>query len=184
MTPALRWAAMRAILLWWTKSQNSLHKPQPFWKKKKERAEAELSWAPSAYQPNALPGQTPLPPLPHPPPTPTALTLMNLFIVGHPPPTPRLLPSVLSPLLQWRRDLQPSPCLFAADCSLWDCCGLVMLLPLGLPVKLLWFVRSSTSLFSLKANVGATHEWLRDKQQTNTMHVCTCIKDSQFMSAQ
>ena len=46
MTPALRWAAMRAILLWWTKSQDSLHKPQPFWREK--RVEAELNWAPSA----------------------------------------------------------------------------------------------------------------------------------------
>ena len=34
MTPALRWAAMRAILmfhyLWGTQSQDSVHKPQPF----------------------------------------------------------------------------------------------------------------------------------------------------------
>ena len=31
MTPALRWAAMRAILMFrGTKSQDSVHKPQPF----------------------------------------------------------------------------------------------------------------------------------------------------------
>ena len=35
MTSALRWAAMIAILnvsvgKWWTKSQDSVHKPQPF----------------------------------------------------------------------------------------------------------------------------------------------------------
>ena len=62
MIPALRWAAMRAILMfqsrkWWTKSQDSVHKPQPFWRER--RAEAVLNRGPSAYQPNALPlGQT------------------------------------------------------------------------------------------------------------------------------
>ena len=61
MTPALRWAATRAVLmfrlLWRTKSQDSVHKPQPFWRER--RAEAESSRGPSAYQPNALPlGQT------------------------------------------------------------------------------------------------------------------------------
>ena len=61
MTHALRWAAMRAILmfsyLWGTKSQDCVHKPQPFWREK--RAEAESSRGTSAYQPNALPlGQT------------------------------------------------------------------------------------------------------------------------------
>ena len=52
---------MRAILmfhsLWGTKSQDSVHEPQPLWAK--GRAEAESSRGPSAYQPNALPlGQT------------------------------------------------------------------------------------------------------------------------------
>ena len=61
MTPALRWAAMRAILMFqkemMTKSQDSVHKPQSFWRE--GRAEAESSRCPSAYQPNALPlGQT------------------------------------------------------------------------------------------------------------------------------
>ena len=60
--PALRWAAMRAILTfqywkWWTKSQDSVHKPQLFWKER--RAEAVSNRGSSAYQPNALPlGQT------------------------------------------------------------------------------------------------------------------------------
>ena len=35
------------------KVTNSVHKPQPFWRKR--RAEAESSWGPSAYQPNTLP---------------------------------------------------------------------------------------------------------------------------------
>ena len=35
--------------LWGTKSQDSVHKPQPFWTER--RAEAELSRGPSAYQP-------------------------------------------------------------------------------------------------------------------------------------
>ena len=61
MTSALRWAAMRAILMfqwkWWTKSQDSVHKPQPFWRER--RTEAVSNRGPSAYQPNALPlGQT------------------------------------------------------------------------------------------------------------------------------
>ena len=42
---------------WWTKSQDSVHKPQPFWRER--RAEAVSNRSPSAYQPNALPlGQT------------------------------------------------------------------------------------------------------------------------------
>ena len=46
MTRALRWAAMRAILMF-----------QPFWRER--RAEAVSNRSPSAYQPNALPlGQT------------------------------------------------------------------------------------------------------------------------------
>ena len=36
-----------------TKSQDSVHKPQPFWRKR--RAEAESNRGPSAYQHNALP---------------------------------------------------------------------------------------------------------------------------------
>ena len=38
---------------WWTKSQDSVHKPQPFWRGR--RAEAVSNRGPSAYQPNALP---------------------------------------------------------------------------------------------------------------------------------
>ena len=42
---------------WWTKSQDSVHKPQPF--QRERRAEAVSNRGPSAYQPNALPlGQT------------------------------------------------------------------------------------------------------------------------------
>ena len=51
---------MRAILMfhwisrkWWTKSQDSVNKPQPFWSER--RAEAVLNQGPSAYQPDALP---------------------------------------------------------------------------------------------------------------------------------
>ena len=59
MTSALRWAAMRAILMFQqevmvAKSQDSVHKPQPFWRER--RAEAVSNRGPSAYQPNALPG--------------------------------------------------------------------------------------------------------------------------------
>ena len=58
MTLALRWAAMRAILMFqYEVSQDSVHKPQAFWRER--RAEAVLNRGPSAYQPNALPpGQT------------------------------------------------------------------------------------------------------------------------------
>ena len=61
LDPTLRWATMRDILLfhwlWGTKSQDSIHKLQPFWRER--RTEAESSRGPSAYQPNALPpGQT------------------------------------------------------------------------------------------------------------------------------
>ena len=61
MIPALRRAAMRAILmfhwLWGTKSQDSVHKPQRF--EEREGSRAESNRGPSAYQPNALPlGQT------------------------------------------------------------------------------------------------------------------------------
>ena len=42
---------------WWTKSQDSVHKPQPFWRER--RAEAVSNRGHSAYQRNALPlGQT------------------------------------------------------------------------------------------------------------------------------
>ena len=61
MTPALRWATMRAVLMFYElrarKSQDSVHETQPFWRER--RAEAESSRGPSAYQLNALPlGQT------------------------------------------------------------------------------------------------------------------------------
>ena len=43
--------------MWSSKSQDSVHKPQPFWRER--RAEVVWNWGPSAYQPNALPsGQT------------------------------------------------------------------------------------------------------------------------------
>ena len=55
MTPALRWAVMRAILLFHlllgTNSQDSVHRPQFFMTR---WAEAESNWGLSAYQPNAL----------------------------------------------------------------------------------------------------------------------------------
>ena len=57
MTSVLRWAVMRAILMFqkkvMTKSQDSVHKPQPFWRER--RAEPVSNRGPSAYQPNALP---------------------------------------------------------------------------------------------------------------------------------
>ena len=68
MIPALRWAAMRAILMFQQEvmdkvtrqcpqTRDSVHKPQPFWRER--RAEAVSNRGPSAYQPNALPlGQT------------------------------------------------------------------------------------------------------------------------------
>ena len=57
MTPAFRWAAMRAIfnvslVVRETRSQDSVHRPQLLKekkKKKKKRAEAELNRSPSAY---------------------------------------------------------------------------------------------------------------------------------------
>ena len=46
------------------KSPDSVHKPQPLWRK--GRAEAESSWGPSAYLPNASSlGQTGSPKVPH-----------------------------------------------------------------------------------------------------------------------
>ena len=59
MTPALRRAATRAILMFhwmWTcegQSHKSVHKPQPFLRER--RAEAESNRRRSAYQPNTLP---------------------------------------------------------------------------------------------------------------------------------
>ena len=61
MIPALRWTAMTGILMfsrkWWTKSQDSVHNPQPF--SRERSGEAVSNRGLSAYQPNALPlGQT------------------------------------------------------------------------------------------------------------------------------
>ena len=60
MIPALRWAAMRAILIFQQEvmdKEHSVHKPQPFGRER--RAEVVSNRGPSAYQPNALPlGQT------------------------------------------------------------------------------------------------------------------------------
>ena len=59
MTPALRWAAMRAVLMFNCEGQSyeTVHKPQPLWGER--RAKAELSRGPSAFQPNTwLLGQT------------------------------------------------------------------------------------------------------------------------------
>ena len=45
--------------MWWTKSQDSVHKSQPLFFWRERRAEAVSNRGPSAYQPNALPlGQT------------------------------------------------------------------------------------------------------------------------------
>ena len=61
MTPALRWAAMRAIFNVSVGSDGQSHRAVstniPFWRER--RAEAALNQGPSTYQPNALPlGQT------------------------------------------------------------------------------------------------------------------------------
>ena len=60
MTPALRWAAMRAILMFRTydgESHKTVSTDHNFWRERK--AEAGWNRGPSAYQPNALPqGQT------------------------------------------------------------------------------------------------------------------------------
>ena len=57
MTSALRWAAMRAILMFqlevMDKVTRQCPKPQPF--RRERRAEAVSNRGPSAYQPNALP---------------------------------------------------------------------------------------------------------------------------------
>ena len=58
MTPALRWAAIRAVLflmfhsLWGTKSNKPVSTDHNFWREK--RAEADSNQGPSAYQPSAL----------------------------------------------------------------------------------------------------------------------------------
>ena len=61
MTSALRWAAMRAILMFHNCEGRQSHKAvsidHNFWRER--RAEADSTRGPSAYQPNALPlGQT------------------------------------------------------------------------------------------------------------------------------
>ena len=60
MTPALRWAAMRAILMFHNcegQSHKTMSTDHSFWRER--RAEADSNRSPSAYQPNALPlGQT------------------------------------------------------------------------------------------------------------------------------
>ena len=60
MTPALRWAAMRAILKFHYfegQSDRTVSTYHNFWRER--RAEADSNRGPSAYQPNALPlGQT------------------------------------------------------------------------------------------------------------------------------
>ena len=62
MTSALRWAAMRAILIFHNcegQSHKTVSSDHNFWRER--RAEADLNWSPSAYHPNALPwGQTEL----------------------------------------------------------------------------------------------------------------------------
>ena len=59
MTPALRWAAMRAILMFNCEGQShkTVSTDHNFWRER--TAEADSNRGPSAYQPNALPlGQT------------------------------------------------------------------------------------------------------------------------------
>ena len=57
MTPALRWAAMRAILMFHSLCEGQSHKTvstnHNFWRER--RTEADSNRGPSAYQPNALP---------------------------------------------------------------------------------------------------------------------------------
>ena len=56
MTPALRWAAMRAILMFHNcegQSHKTVSTDHNFWSER--RAEADSNRGPSAYQPNALP---------------------------------------------------------------------------------------------------------------------------------
>ena len=60
MIPALRWAAMRAILMFHNcegQSHKTVSTDHSFWRER--RAEADSNRGPSVYQPNALPlGQT------------------------------------------------------------------------------------------------------------------------------
>ena len=60
MTPALKWAAIRAILMFHNcegQSHKVVSLDHNF--RRKRRAEADSNWGPSAFQPNALPlGQT------------------------------------------------------------------------------------------------------------------------------
>ena len=60
MTPALRWAVMRAILMFHNcegQSHKTVSTDHNFWRER--RAEADSNRSPSAYQPRALPlGQT------------------------------------------------------------------------------------------------------------------------------
>ena len=56
MTSALRWAAMRAILMFHNcegQSHKTVSTDHNLWRER--RAEADSNWGPSAYQPNALP---------------------------------------------------------------------------------------------------------------------------------
>ena len=56
MTSALRWAAMRAILMSHNcegQSHKTVSTDHNFWRER--RTEADSNWGPSAYQPNALP---------------------------------------------------------------------------------------------------------------------------------
>ena len=61
MTSALRWAAMRAILMFHNcegQSQDSVHRPK-LRKSPKRRTEEDSNRGPASYQPNAFPlGQT------------------------------------------------------------------------------------------------------------------------------
>ena len=55
MTSALRWAAMRAILIFHNcegQSHETVSSDHNFWRER--RAEADLNWSPTAYHPNAL----------------------------------------------------------------------------------------------------------------------------------
>ena len=59
MTSALRWAAMRAILMFHNCEGQSHKTESTDHYLNERRAEADLNWGPSAYQPTALPlGQT------------------------------------------------------------------------------------------------------------------------------
>ena len=56
MTSVLRWAARRAILMFHNcegQSHKTVSMDHNFWRER--RAEADLNWGPSTYQPNALP---------------------------------------------------------------------------------------------------------------------------------